>query len=352
VKVTTEESLMERSIEYNRVLGGFIGLALGDALGIPHEFASMGNPVYTGKIEYRLRFRRQYQPTVELGLGQVSDDTEMSLALARSLVKEGEWNRDAVVVAYLDWANNSCMVGRNTRALFKGVKTYRGYSSRYEKVFGISPESGETVEGASQSNGSLMRAFPLACVSRGEMSDAMLTNPSELNVAINMIYVGVVRLALRGVSPQEIWTSVSVLRSPFPEISRALDAADKAEDWEMANTPEKKQKGWVLFGFYSAMYCLCRMRHGYDKDTYAYLMSWVIGRHPGSDTDTNAAISGALIGAIVGWDLMRQDPVTVENYRLARTMTATDVPRPPEYRIDDIEGLCRALTDLTRSAAD
>lgn len=31
-------------------------------------------------------------------------------------------------------------------------------------------------------------------------------------------------------------------------------------------------------------------------------MTWIIKEHPGSDTDTNAAITGALFGAYLGYD--------------------------------------------------
>jgi len=122
-------------MEIDRVKGGIIALALGDALGLPHEF-SYSKEIYTGKLEYRFEMRRKYGlASIKMGLGQYSDDTEMSLALIRCLIENKGWKQEKVALAYMTWANSTINIGRNTRELFKGVKTFNGYNSRYEKKF-------------------------------------------------------------------------------------------------------------------------------------------------------------------------------------------------------------------------
>lgn len=332
-------------MDVDRVLGGLIGVALGDALGVPHEFSYTTVDNYTGVLEHRLRFLRRFQTPVRLGVGQVSDDTEMTLALARSLVEVGYWDREDVAMSYMKWANGATSMGRNTRALFKGVTTYQGFQQRCSKIFGISPDSESVAEGeeVSQSNGSLMRAFPLACVAMGEVDDAMLTNPTAINLAINRVHVQALRMALRGRSPQEIWDWIVSARNEHPEISDVIRAVEEGEEWELNG----KEKGWVVYGFYAAMWCLYQIRGGYDSSTFSRAMHWVIKEHPGSDTDTNAAITGGMLGAIIGWDMMKTDPITLANYEKVRNVTETDVSRPAEYRPEDLEDLATALAALS-----
>jgi hypothetical protein len=126
------------------------GAAIGDALGAPHEFRT-GTPLrkYTGLLEFPLVRQNQWQGRRVGVVGQVSDDTEMGLALADALAAARRYDSDRVVEAYLAWANSKCpFMGRNTRALLHGVKTLRGYRGRYKKVVEDRP-----LWASSQSNG-------------------------------------------------------------------------------------------------------------------------------------------------------------------------------------------------------
>jgi hypothetical protein len=65
-------------------------------------------------------------------------------------------------------------------------------------------------------------------------------------------------------------------------------------------------------------------------------MNFIIGQHLDSDTDTNGAIAGAILGLRFGYTKLLEDNITAENIRLIRNTPGT---RPQVYhpgRIDEI----------------
>ena len=148
----------------NKLKGIIYGHALGDALGAPVEFFPFGH--YTGLLDTPItRYTRNYGKQVSV-VGQVTDDTELALTLFNT-IKDG-YTKEKAVVNYMLWANNKfegCKgnvpwIGNNTRNLFIAPKpTYKLYENRFKKHY-TTEESKEQ----SQSNGALMRCYPLAFV--------------------------------------------------------------------------------------------------------------------------------------------------------------------------------------------
>lgn len=143
--------MSQEDLLYSKIFGMVFGHALGDALGAPSEFPVIQD--YTGKLEFRIiRVAKPFFKIPERTsvVGQITDDTEMAMVLANVLNK-GYTKQDAAL-AYMKWSNSNVpFLGKNTKNLFKGVKTYRGYIKRYEKF--SNPDN--------QSNGPLMRCYPL-----------------------------------------------------------------------------------------------------------------------------------------------------------------------------------------------
>lgn len=331
-------------VELDRVKGGFIAMALGDALGVPHEFSQTNQ--YTGRLQYRLKYLRQFQPPLILGLGQYSDDTEMAIALARALIEGKGWNRKMVIRAYIDWANsNMPLMGKHTRELFKD-KTYDKYVNTYQNLYGAEP--GEILYNSfgesSQSNGSLMRCFPLGCLwnANAPENDAALTNPSSVNTYINSFYVNLLRLALTGRPAKEVWEYAKNSANIHPEIQKVVSAVINSQNWNLSGS----NKGWVVFSLYASMVCLSNLASD-NPSNYNQLMYWVIGMHPSSDTDTNACIAGGLIGSLIGWDKLNEDELFRENINVMFNMRETELQRPQAYRLDDFEQICTQLTLLS-----
>lgn len=233
-------------MDLDRIRGMFAAFALGDALGAPHEFAQNWSNIYTGKLELQgFRFNRFTQTKSVFDIGGITDDSELTIALL-STIQNKEYCVDRALLAYLDWANSGCPhLGVNTRALFQGVKTKRGYTNRYNKV-----TQGEI----SQSNGSLMRCSPLALVDnwreltalevsaikpqgfgRAVILDCNLSNPNVINRDCSLVYVGWLRSLLKGKSVEHALCRVV---DPCDEVYNVLEE----EERDISG----KDKGWVL----------------------------------------------------------------------------------------------------------
>ena len=134
----------------DKIKGILLGVALGDALGAPHEFHYQKNE-YTGELIYEVKLFNRFHGESIFPIGSVTDDTQMTLTLANQIIKDKGYNRDNIILAYEKWAATGKMMGKNTRALFKGVKTVKGYQNRYDKIFSA------PITEWTQSNGSLNR---------------------------------------------------------------------------------------------------------------------------------------------------------------------------------------------------
>ncbi|HVE12203.1 MAG TPA: ADP-ribosylglycohydrolase family protein [Elusimicrobiota bacterium] len=318
----------------DKLKGMLLGVALGDALGAPFERVK-DQKGYTGKV-VPFRHQSRYHGARDSAPGQITDDTEMTIALAGAVCAASGYSREAAVAAYLAWAGSKCpFMGRNTRALFAGVKTMRGYSGRWSRLY--AKTSAETW---SQSNGALMRCSPLAALPadrwRAEaVEDCVLTNPHAVCVGAELAYLVALRALLRGASVA-LAVKDAAEESKIPEVQKAIraGAASEARDIRGAD------KGWVLHALYAAFYGLCQPGGAQERlDAVVRL---------GGDTDTNAAIAGALIGAERGAASMLAEERAGPNLRqvLACDTSAGAIARPPGYWAGRLPGLAASLAAL------
>lgn len=310
----------------DKVTGMFEGLALGDALGAPYEF-HYNNLPYSEEIIYSTRYVSKYQGVRYTALGQVTDDTEMTLTLAHTIVDNGGYDVEWVVTAYQEWANSTFMLGRNTRALFKGVSTYRGYLNRYDKIFS------NPVESWTQSNGSLMRCSPLALFDiNTAITDCKLTNPHPVNIEASTLYLTVLRRLLERFSPKDAVSGLTAMTEP---IKTALSELEVGHIRDVSSN-----KGWVVHSFYLSLYALLQ-----EKD-YRTTINYVIQR--GGDTDTNAAISGALLGAYYGHNVLVSDEITRKNLDKIKACNSNQgcLPRSERYTLKGLSTLTDGLIRL------
>lgn len=330
-------------VDVNRVRSMLMGVFLGDALGVPHEFHYNSSLVYTGKLQYKTRFISQYTGTRYLAVGQISDDGEMTLALARSLIANNGYVKEEVIKSYLRWANSGRgFMGVNTRNLFKHGKTLQSYYKNYENVFPTAEK-----RAASQSNGSLMRCSPLACLWSNDavIQDVELTNPSKIVADAELTYVTALRYSLLGVECQEVWTRIKSI-AQTPEVQKIYEDIQNGVPRDLSDN----KKGWVLNSLYAAYFCFYNILMPTDsiESVFPQCLKWVITQ-PNTDTDTNAAITGALIGAAIGWEALITEPGTVENISILLNSDSTrgDFPRSADYTLGDFETVVRQLTDLS-----
>lgn len=294
-----------------RAAGCLLGQVIGDNLGALVEFK--------GASDIAREYPRGVRDLADGGVyktiaGQPTDDSEMAFALARSLVKEKAFQKEAVLAAYRDWLQ--------TRPVDVGATTERG-------LLGL-----HTME--SESNGSLMRISPVgiwaagdpARAARAAREDSALTHPNEVCVEACAGFAAAIAAGVGGASRQEMLQVA---------LAHASGRARAAIEQGASGTPPadyEKNMGWVLIALQNAFYCLTR------HDFEAGLVE-TVGR--GGDTDTNGAIAGALLGAAHGRDAIPSRWILPVLSCRPLDEAGALRPRPMTYWPDDILDLAEAL---------
>ena len=121
-------------------------------------------------------------------------------------------------------------------------------------------------------------------------------------------------------------------------------------------THDKRSKGWVRHAYLAACWALVRAVHraeaeaeaeAEDHDIFAEGIDEVV--RLGGDTDTNGAIAGALLGALLGHGEMsarartRENMVALLEADVSPGAAGVDMPRPPEVRGIAIDGILERL---------
>jgi len=261
----------------SRAQGCLLGQVAGDALGSLVEFKTPGQI----REEYPEGVRRLVDGgTWDTIAGQPTDDTEMALILARSLVKDGTYNRDSVLAAYKYWLNsNPFDVGGTISGALTGSLNHE-----------------------SQANGALMRVSPLGIFGAKQsldqtadwaQQDAALTHPHPVCKQINALFAMAVADAIKtGESPQELYQKIQKWAKGMQVDASVLNVIQGAT--KEAPKDYTRHQGWVLIAFQNALYQLL-----HAEDLEAGVVDTVMR---GGDTDTNAAVCGALLGAVYGHD--------------------------------------------------
>jgi ADP-ribosylglycohydrolase len=294
----------------SRAQGCFMGQLIGDSLGSLVEFKS---PDVIHE-KYPDGVRELAVGAVFHGLlpGQPTDDSEMALSLARTLVRLGKFDKEAVRNAYVDWIKSGAFdVGTTVANALRGM---------------LDPES--------QANGAMMRVSPLAiwCAGHGcdflttarlASEDADITHINKTCKDANVLFVSAIVDAIRTPhSPDALYDKIERRAKEIGAKAPLLGVIENARDY-----PPKdymKHMGWVLIAFQNALYQLLHAP-SFEEALVDTVMR-------GGDTDTNAAICGALLGAVYGLDSI---PIrwreTVLNCRPSREDENVRVPRPERF---------------------
>jgi ADP-ribosyl-[dinitrogen reductase] hydrolase len=261
--------------------GALLGLAVGDALGAPLEGASPQRASAAIAAGLEMTGSHWWAP------GEWTDDTAMALALAESIGEHGPIDIDDVARRYIAWANaDGKGMGRTTAHALIGARDADETRRRARAYY----ESG----GRAASNGTVMRATPIGLVTdnllkarEAARQDAELTH-ADPRAAIASVALCASLIAVReGRDPVGASIPSYVLGSP--PIAEAFGAAQRRDERFLAELAAGPESGacWTALGV--AIYAAKHL------DSYEEAMRWVIAL--GGDTDTNAAVAGALIGA-------------------------------------------------------
>lgn len=178
-----------------------------------------------------------------------------------------------------------------------------------------------------------MRASPLALIldNNATIEDSLITNPNPVNVDCNLVYVNCLRLALKGIDGKSIFDTAKKM-AQTAEVISVLEQVEKGEIRDIG-----KNKGWC------ALVAITKFNN------YSEAINWIVCSQNGTDTDTNACIPGALLGASLGFHKMNQEPQTAHNISIIVTTTENSpTPHPPQYGISDFYKLSQLAHALTR----
>jgi ADP-ribosyl-[dinitrogen reductase] hydrolase len=253
----------------DRARAAFLGLAMGDALGATVEFMT------PGEIRQAHGVHRDLAGGGWLRLkpGRVTDDTEMSLAMARAIDEQGGFDLRAVAEGFATWMRQRPTdVGNTCRA---GIR-------RYIVEGTLQGAPGEWDAG----NGGAMRVLPVALCTLGDeaalarhaVEQARITHHHPLSDAGTVLVGRLVQAAALGRSLRQLH-------------GLAVEAvvAEPRFGWE----PYRGlASGYVVDTIQTVLHFLFATR-SFEECLVAVV-------NQGGDADTTGAIAGAIAGAYYG----------------------------------------------------
>ncbi len=272
-----------------------LGTAVGDALGVPFE-TKLAN--YEPLVKWD---GKSYLGSEHHGLqpGQYSDDTQMSLMVAESLIDNHGFNPDDLAARYVDWIVSGAARGYSKTTMLAITNLVNG---KHWSESGIAGSYG---------NGTAMRAAPFGVYFRNDLSalvsickmDSSITHASEEaeggSIAIGLAAAYAVNGDTSGLL-EDLWQILPA--SKIRSIIYSLDSLIESP----YITPEQAlrvigTKADVRQTVPAALYCHLKVDNYHDAVLAAI--------KAGGDTDTTAAIVGALFGAKYGMKVIDKDLV-------------------------------------------
>jgi len=283
--------------QINAGVGSLIGLAVGDALGAPFEFRPAGlyrstfpNPVLEGRGEMIGGGAFDWAP------GEFTDDTQMALALSEALIAaDGECEPKMIWDHFKAWSHGATDIGNGTRAVLS-LSDYRTAARQ------VHDQTGKTA-----GNGSVMRVAPVALagighdsvwVQRAAVAQSHLTHYDGWAGNSALVAADIMYRLITGVHIEEVLGRVHVNVGPS---RRNAFENFLTGDW----TPEdagEMSNGVSLICLAQAVWAL--------RNTSSFEEAVTTAVNLGDDADTVGAVTGALAGALYGFD---QIPVRWRN---------------------------------------
>ncbi|WP_405809388.1 ADP-ribosylglycohydrolase family protein [Streptomyces sp. NBC_00210] len=270
-----------------RIIGTVVGSAVGDALGAPFEFREAG--VYTAQFPDgvgEMCGGGGWDP------GEATDDTQMAVLVGESLLERDGLDLPDIFVRFQRWAAAEPKdIGLQTEDVLTNGHPWDLAAPLHFQV-----------TGRAAGNGSLMRASTSAvhfAAAGREATMAAARRMAALTHGDGAAWEGtavlhdLIRVALDGGDP------LAAVPSALAHVNaahRARWATVLAPDWHPDAATEFNGAAWPCLG--SAVWAL--------RTTDSYEESLAAAIDLGGDTDTVAAVTGMLAGAVYGFGAIPQ----------------------------------------------
>lgn len=308
-------------MDIDKCLGCIYGVMVGDALGTRYEFKKRGyikkqlkDDLQNGRLDILGGGPFHMAP------GQVTDDSEMMLSLLRSLAKYKMYLQRDVAKNYIEWFHSKPPdIGNTTYRALNGAKNHIDMMDNSEMNY------------TSLSNGCLMRIAPLGLFGL-KLNDEQLRSIVRLECSLThsnpethdicFLYVLAIKYSLLGYDRSNIY--LKMMENAKTERAKILLLSAKVQPEPVYVISDGKVKyvdtdggfgGYIGVAFQNAIYEFMN-GYGYNSSILNILKR-------GSDTDTNCAIAGGLLGAYYG--IKRIDSGWLF------TLTSCNCPRYDQY---------------------
>lgn len=261
----------------SRLQGVAVGAAIGDALGMPLEFCP---PTPPDQLVRDMQAGR-------LSPGRFTDDTEMALALAESLLQQKPLDPIDLSQRFVDWyRRNPPDVGLYTSLVLRGVQNGLTWEDAALHAQQANPNNA--------ANGSIMRCWPVALawwdnrlhlIADSELQ-SRVTHINEECVSASVFINVLIAELVHGVPPlQAVGTTLATVALP-DEVRDVIEHAPSRHRDYLRNT------GWVRHTLESVVWGLL------TTDNFEEALVQVVNL--GIDSDTSGSVMGAVAGAAYG----------------------------------------------------
>lgn len=256
-----------------------LGTFVGDALGMPYEGAfPSGIPRNVEMVEARR------------GRGTYTDDTEMAIALAESIVEERAIAPKHLARHFLQSCDPARGYGAGTLAVFRLWSDGVDVEDAADQVF-----DGE----GSFGNGAAMRIAPVAvwrfrdedALQRDAAASARVTHAHPVAVDAAIVQAAAIAAAMRG----EDVVDRSLDAASTDELVRGLEMVKRVRGGPL---PRPTEAARILGNSAAAHKSVPLAIHCAATDDFDQCVSYAV--RCGGDTDTIAAMAGAIAGARFG----------------------------------------------------
>jgi len=298
---------------YHRAINCLYGGLCGDALGGRYEFdqQNLMKNWDLKKFASEANWEILGGGVHHLAPGQITDDSEMAMALASAILKSKKVERSSIAQAYHNWyLSDPFDIGKSTQNAVR----HSNANQMIQAAKQFDQSCLQKYHDHNLSNGFLMRIAPLGVVCAGLINsqtknnsalvdqvihlvaeDTSLTHPSLPALTYATTFVLLLGFAIidgkidRGVS-----VALKHLKS-HGDCFQILQAGLNIAKGRLAHDP-KKQMGDVRIAFQLAIRKASLVQSGQMSFEEAIVSTAKLG----GDTDTNACIVGYLCGAVAG----------------------------------------------------
>ncbi len=310
-----EQALIQRA-SLRRALGALLGLAVGDALGTTNEFKALEAPPFpelaTGPLDDIVG-----GGPFKLKPGEVTDDTQMAAVLAEVFWKSSQLSNGVLSVRYVAWQKVAfdvgVQIGQALDLVARGTYPERAGRQAWEDRNRFPAGNGSLMRTAVI--GTLLAAMPPDVRRAAAFLDSAITHfDPRCQLACAAFNAAIAHALTDRPSPasmiraaaDELKAAAEALRAHHVDLRAEIDAAEAglASDLVAAREDDPDLYGDELHLHKSAGYVRVAFRLAFWELMHApdFRAAVIDVANRGGDADTNAAITGALLGAFHGVD--------------------------------------------------